>query len=304
MSRSHRAEGLVGSDDARPLTPSLLRGWPLPLEAGDSKRERGTVLVVAGTTRTAGAAMLAGVAALRAGAGRLQIATVEASAAALSVAVPEALIEGLPATAGGSIEPASASARLDARVRRADAVLIGPGFDDPEATSALLSWLLGRVGPDAVVVVDALALRSVGSIDDGAMRELAGRAAFTPNRDEASALVGEGQSDAEPGDLGWRAAKRYGAVVTVQGRIAAPDGRRWAAASDVAGLGTSGSGDVLAGLVAGAAARCGDAAQATCWGTYLHLAAGERLSRERATIGFLARELLEAVPAVLSEVAP
>jgi ADP-dependent NAD(P)H-hydrate dehydratase len=270
------------------------------MDPGDSKHERGTVLVVAGTTRTSGAAVLSGLAALRAGAGRLQIATVEPSAAAMSVAVPEALIEGIAATAGGSLDPAVATDRLVERVRRADAVLIGPGFDDLEATARLLPGLLDEIGPHAVLVVDALALRSIASVDEAVMRSLAGRTAFTPNPDEASALVPEATAGVSPSDLAGRAARRHGAVVTVQGQVAAPDGRRWAAEGG-AGLGTSGSGDVLAGLVAGAAARGGDAAQAACWGTYLHVAAGTRLGAEVGGVGYLARELLDTVPRVLAE---
>jgi NAD(P)H-hydrate repair Nnr-like enzyme with NAD(P)H-hydrate dehydratase domain len=59
---------------ARPLTPEFLRGWPLPLDPGDDKHDRGTVLVIAGSVRTPGAALLAGLAVLRAGAGRLRSA--------------------------------------------------------------------------------------------------------------------------------------------------------------------------------------------------------------------------------------
>jgi ADP-dependent NAD(P)H-hydrate dehydratase len=300
MSRSLPADPVAAGEE-HSLTPSLLRGWPLPLDPHDTKRERGTVLVVAGTTRTSGAGVLSGLAALRAGAGRLQIATVEPSAAAMSVAVPEALIESISATPDGSLDPAVAIERLAERARQADAVLIGPGFDDLGASARLLSGLLHEVGSGAVVVIDAVALRSVRSVDERLMRSLAGRAVFTPNPDEASALLPEAPAGAGAGDLAALAANMYGAVVTVHGHVAAPDGRRWVAADGVAGLGTSGSGDVLAGLVAGAAARSADAAQSACWGTYLHVAAGARLGTEIGGVGFLARELLDAAPRVLAE---
>src|SRR3954465_4838190 len=85
------------------ITPGLLRGWRLPDPAGD-KEARGTVLVVGGSRFTPGAVLLAGTAALRAGAGRLQLATHDDNAPALSIAVPEARVVGLPATPSGSVD--------------------------------------------------------------------------------------------------------------------------------------------------------------------------------------------------------
>lgn len=66
------------------------------------------------------------------------------------------------------------------------------------------------------------------------------------------------------------------------------------------GLGTSGSGDVLAGLVVGAAARCGDPAQAACWATYAHTKAADSLARRVGELSFLARELVGEIPAVMA----
>jgi ADP-dependent NAD(P)H-hydrate dehydratase len=81
--------------------------------------------------------------------------------------------------------------------------------------------------------------------------------------------------------------------------VAAHDGRRWRSGAGHPGLGTSGSGDVLAGLVAGVAARTGDAAQAACWGTLAHQLSGQRLGEQCSPLGFLARELIDAVvPAI------
>ena len=83
------------SQSEKVITPRLLRDWPLPDPRGD-KESRGTVLVVGGARFTPGAVLLAGVAALRAGAGRLQLAVNASTAAALSIAVPEAKVVGLP----------------------------------------------------------------------------------------------------------------------------------------------------------------------------------------------------------------
>jgi ADP-dependent NAD(P)H-hydrate dehydratase len=287
---------------AHALTRDLLRTWPLPLNEDDEKVDRGTVLVIAGSARTPGAPLLAGLGALRAGAGRVQIATVAATAPQLGVALPEALVLGLPATTAGAIDPEAAVELLHGPVGEAETVLLGPGYEDPEGTRVLLECLLPLVSPEALVVLDALAVKVASAQGTGA---LAGRLILTPNRQEALSLVGGDPSDRLLDDeLAVEASHRRGAVVTISGHVASPDGRRWTAARAVTGLGTSGSGDVRSGLVAGAAARCTDAAQAACWGTYVHIAAGACLAKRIGAVGYIARELLDEVPGVMERTMP
>ena len=83
--------------------------------------------------------------------------------------------------------------------------------------------------------------------------------------------------------------------------VAAADGRVWIDPCEVRGLGTSGAGDVLAGVAGGLAARCGDAAQAACWAAVTHRRAAQRLSRSVAPIGYLARQLADEVAPALAE---
>ena len=286
---------------ARPLTWEMLRGWPLPLNADDDKYDRGTVLVIAGSVRTPGAALLAGLGALRAGAGRVQIASVAAAAGPLGMAMPEALVQALPVTAAGAIDPTAAIDVLDGLIGAADTVLLGPGFDDLEATRSLLEDVLRLVSADALVVLDALALKTLPTEAMTAPRE---RVILTPNRQEALSLVGGGSSGLLDGQLVTAVARQRDAAVTLSGHVASHDGRRWRAETGVPGLGTAGSGDVRSGLVAGAAARCTDAAQAACWGTYLHVAAGARLAQRIGPVGYLARELLDEVPHVMQQAMP
>jgi len=92
-------------------------------------------------------------------------------------------------------------------------------------------------------------------------------------------------------------------VTTLYGQVATPDGRRWVEEGGDTGLGTSGSGDVLAGVVSGLLARGATPEQAACWATYVHAAAGQRLAARVGRVGFLARELVDEVPRVLSELA-
>lgn len=112
---------MPGGPDEEVITPHLLRRWPLPDPTGD-KLSRGTVLVVGGSRFNPGAVLLAGVAALRAGAGRLQLVVADESAVPLSIAVPEARVVGMPSGDNGLpdevLEPA----------RDADVIAIGPGW--------------------------------------------------------------------------------------------------------------------------------------------------------------------------------
>ncbi|MEW2384305.1 NAD(P)H-hydrate dehydratase [Micromonospora sp. NPDC047707] len=284
--------------DTPVITPALLRDWALPMPSG-GKESRGTVLVVGGSRFTPGAVLLAGVAALRAGAGVLQLAAAESTAAALSIQVPEALVVGLPETADGAVAGAGGD-RLGELVAEADVVAVGPGLKDIDETGLLLRTVLDAASRETALVLDAYALGALSHAPDllvGAGRPVV----LTPNLTEARHLLGR-----EPGDdLDAAAAElagRYDAVVSLYGHIAAPDGRGWREESGDAGLGTSGSGDVRAGLLAGLLSRGAAPAQAACWGAFAHAVSGQRLVPQYGRIGFLARELLDEIPHTLATV--
>lgn len=138
------------------ITPALLRDWALPVPTG-GKEARGTVLVVGGSRFTPGAVLLAGVAALRAGAGVLQLAAAESTAASLSIQVPEALVIGLPETGDGAVR-GDPGDLLRGLVAEADVVAVGPGLTDIEATGELLRLVLDAAGRETALVLDAYAL--------------------------------------------------------------------------------------------------------------------------------------------------
>src|SRR3954469_24847931 len=109
-----------------PLDLRRLREWPLPAIAEDAdKEERGRVVVVGGSREIGGAVQLAGVSALRAGAGKLVIATAASVGAQLGQAVPEARVVGIPEAEGGSLQ-ASGIDVLRPTLGQAAAVLVGP----------------------------------------------------------------------------------------------------------------------------------------------------------------------------------
>jgi len=293
---------------AEPVTPTLLRGWPLP-GGGAGKDDRGSVLVIGGARKTPGAALLAGTAALRAGAGRLTLAVAGSTAVQVAVALPEAGVVGLAETDDGAVKGNGVSALAD-ELGKAAAVLVGPGLDDMGETESLLRELLkleSGQGNDTddmpAIVLDAYALGCLPELVDD-LGPWAGRLILTPNITESGILLGRDVEDLHQ-DVA-EIAGRYRAVVSCQGVIAEdPDGtgdvRVWEITTGYGGLGTSGSGDILAGAIAGLRARGTSDAQATCWGTHLHAAAGDRLASRLGGLGYLARELADELPALMME---
>jgi hydroxyethylthiazole kinase-like uncharacterized protein yjeF len=277
------------------VTAGLLREWPLP-QPGSGKASRGRIVVVGGSTPTPGAVMLAGLAALRVGAGILALGVAEPVAAAVAAAVPEASVTGLPEV---SSRAASTDA-LSGLVERADCVVVGPGLDDPEVSARIVDAALDAIPDEAVVVLDAFALGVLPGL--AGVDRFAGRCVLTPNPAEAARMLERDDvSDEDGPKVAVAIAERYGAVVSYENWVAEPDGPCRTVPVGHAGLGTSGSGDVLAGAIGGLLARGADPARAACWGTYLHAVSGDRLAARVGRLGFLARELVDELPLVIVE---
>jgi ADP-dependent NAD(P)H-hydrate dehydratase len=278
------------------VTPALLRDWRLP-DPGNSKHGRGRLLVVGGAAKTPGAAMLAGLAALRVGAGHLQLAVARSAAVQVAVAIPESGVIGLPEAAGGSVGGHGAG-QLAAALSGIDSLLVGSGLDDADETAALLRKLTPLLDDETTVVLDAYALGVLCDLDE-VRSAFAGRWVLTPNSEEAARLLGDEPDDIADGVA--EIARRYQAVVSCSGVVAEPGGRRYEVPAGNVGLATSGSGDVLAGCVTGLLARGANALEAACWATYLHASAGDRLAGRVGPLGFLGRELLDELPPLLLE---
>jgi hydroxyethylthiazole kinase-like uncharacterized protein yjeF len=266
------------------------------------KESRGSILVIGGSSETLGAVQLAAEAALRAGAGKLQVATARSVAPFAATALPEALVRRLPETQRGAIR-ADAADEVRDLAESASVVLLGPGMIDTEETQALGAALLPSLsGP---LVLDALGLACV-TAEATCLVHLGGRAVLTPNPKElALSLHRDPDELGDPAASAQELAEAAGAVVGLGGEtswVIAPDGRRWRDESGGAGLGVSGSGDVRAGITAGLLARGADPVQSAVWAAYLHGRAGERLAAAVGRLGFLARELPPEVPRVIAEI--
>lgn len=286
----------------------LDRAWldrhPLPSPAiGGDKNARGRVLVVGGAEFVPGALRLTGEAALRAGAGKLQMATVRAAAMSLAVLMPEAAMIALPADDDGEIA-SGAIELLGERLANCDTLVLGPGMSASERTEQLVAALLRGASAGQTIVLDAAALTCAGNLGT-LVAAHEGRVIMTPHYGEMAYLTG---IDAEtiandPVAAAERVAEQFNAIVVLKGAQTVLAGAGEEAAlfeGGSAGLATSGSGDVLAGVIGGIAARGAVPFTAAGWGVFIHGAAGEHAAKEIAEIGFLARDLLPAIPKLIA----
>jgi hydroxyethylthiazole kinase-like uncharacterized protein yjeF len=263
-----------------------LAAHPLPALDG-TKDDRGTAVVVGGGPGCPGAAILAAVAALRAGAGKVQIVTHPTLVGPVSIAVPEAYVTGWT----GQTPPAELEPLLDG----ATSVLVGPGLDDSAADTA--RHLAKILEPATPLLVDALALP--------ALPELTGHHLIAlPNANEAREIAGLLDIDTDDDDvLARELAQSLDAVVAVRGTttVVASALEQWASVGDPA-LGTAGSGDVLAGFAAGLTARHLAPLTATAWAVAAHATAGAIARRGHTSTGYLARELLDVLAPAVAEI--
>ncbi|MWV48388.1 NAD(P)H-hydrate dehydratase [Rathayibacter sp. VKM Ac-2803] len=273
----------------------LERDWPLPAAEG-SKHARGDVVIIGGARKTPGAAILAGIAALRVGAGRITLCVAESVASATAVALPECGVIPLEESRSGSITGRGLDA-LSGELGSADVVLVGPGLDDPKATASTLRALVPLLRDVPAVHLDAFPLGILPG-QRRVARALAGRLLLTPNSEEGARLLGGDVDDLEQAALAI--ARRYDAVVSLSNVIADPGGTVLRVIGEHSGLATAGSGDVLAGATAGLRARGAAGVAAAAWGTHLHTEADTRLAARLGPAGYLAREIPGEFPALLA----
>ena len=258
-------------------------------------------MVVGGSLEVPGALLLAGVAALRAGAGKLQIAGPRSAATALGAALPEARVFSLPETGDGFLDR-KAGTRVAESAGEANAVLVGPGMLNEDAIRSFMEALLPRLAGKQVVI-DAIALSALRGGRFRFTEDM--QVVLTPNPTEMAKITGATKEAVEQ-DLRGTAmtvAEDLNAVVVLKGPetfIATPYGEVFRYSEGDVGLATSGSGDILSGILAGLLARRATLDQAVVWAVDLHGAAGNRLKRRIGPVGFLASELSDEVPGLMS----
>ena len=291
-----------------PIDADLLRRMPLPWpEEHTDKDSRGKVLIAGGSATSAGAVTLSGLAALRAGAGKVTLAVPQSLALAIAVDFPEAGVDGFAVTAKGYPSPRKASEKIGALASKADAFLLGPGLSD-EASAQKLAQMLLQSSVGVNFVIDAMCLTGLWDQQQTVSRH-SGKVVITPHPGEMAALTGLSKEhiNTKPIRVAEEVAGHLQCIVVLKGSatvIAQPDGPTYLYKGGGVGLATSGSGDVLAGTLAGLVARGAKPIEAAVWSVYLHGEAGRRLAERVGPLGFLARELPAEIPGLMRELGP
>lgn len=272
---------------------------PAQLAVDADKRARGTVLVVAGAVGTSGAASLAATGALRAGAGLVTVAVpdpVRTEVAARTDA--GVMVRGVAATDDGEL--AGAGDLPDPS--EVDVVVAGPGLGRGSGVREVVEHLRGSAHR---LVLDADAL-NVHREDPQTLADHTGDLVLTPHERELARIGG---GDDGPDAWAHRVervpdlAARYRATIVAKGPgtlVAAPDGRVWVCPHGGPALGSGGTGDALAGIVAAAIAGADDVPLAVAQAVWWHAVAGQRVGADRAGRA-TATDLLAALPGVLGD---
>ncbi|WP_447756195.1 NAD(P)H-hydrate dehydratase [Sphingopyxis fribergensis] len=285
-----------------PLDTAWLKANPLPDHHENvDKNGRGRLLVIGGCRRVPGGMLLTAEAAFRAGAGKVTIATIASAAIAIGIAFPSCAVVALPETESGEISPESADLLL-AELELHDAVVFGPAMIDEDIVGSLLGALLPALPDDMFLLLDAFALRAAADHVE-AIRIRGAHVVLTPHEGELAALLGIARDivSGDPAAALAEAAERFGCAVMVKGstsHLIAGD-MSLSYAGGGLGLAVSGSGDILAGLIASLGAQGLSPLDAAAWGIWLHGEAGRRLSETMGSLGFLARELPPLVPGLM-----
>lgn len=274
---------------ARPMLP------PRPL--GAHKGTFGTALVVAGSLRYPGAALLAGKAAYKSGAGLVTVATPKTVQPMLAGHLPEATWLPLPTEDGWIV--ATAAKLITANLERITTLLIGPGLGLVEGTGEFVGKLLKADLPP--LVIDADGLKLLAAYKDWHRRFVLD-AVLTPHPGEMAILTEMKVEEIQAARIETveRFAKIWNQVVVLKGAftvVAAPDGRTAVLPLATPALARAGTGDVLAGLISGLRAQGAPAYEAACAGVWLHGQAGLRAATALGgSARVLAGDLLAHLP--------
>ena len=271
-----------------------------PRPAASNKGNFGHVLVLGGSTGKAGAAAMAGMAVLRAGAGLSTVATAKSVLATVAGFHPELMTEPLEETEAGSISMAALNqGRLDALVKAKTVLAVGPGISRYPETSELVRAVVRKY--KLPIVLDADGLNAFEG-RAGELKGTPGHLVITPHPGEMARLAASTIPAVQHDRLNVARtfAREHGLIVVLKGHrtlIAQPDGTVWVNTTGNPGMATGGTGDILTGMVAGLIAQNPDRiAEAVITAVHLHGLAGDVASESVGEHSLVATDLLKALP--------
>ncbi len=296
-------EAIVSSMRLHVITARDLASLLGPRAADSNKGNYGHVLVVGGSRGKAGSVAMAGMAALRAGAGLSTVATAESALPTVAGFHPELMTEPLAETVEGTIA-ASAGQRLEALLKGKSVLAIGPGISQFPETSELVRTLVSKV--NVPIVLDADGLNAFdGRAQDLKGGELSGKGRLlmiTPHPGEMARLAECSIADVQKDRLGVARmfAREHELIVVLKGNrtlVVQPDSEAWVNTTGNPGMSTGGTGDILTGMVAGMIAQHPNhALRAVIGAVHLHGLAGDVMRESIGEHSMVATDLLRGLP--------
>ncbi|MGB2607173.1 MAG: NAD(P)H-hydrate dehydratase [Candidatus Sulfotelmatobacter sp.] len=278
---------------ARDIAPLI---GPRPPDS--NKGSFGHVLVVGGSLGKSGAAAMAGMAALRAGAGLSTVATPKSVLGTVAGFHPELMTEPLPETDAGTIST-NALDQIEGLAKGKSVLAIGPGISRDPQTAELVRNLIAKLNVSTVLDADGLnAFEGRGSDLNGKGRTLV----ITPHPGEMARLVGGTIAGVQNDRLAVarNVAREHELIVVLKGHrtlVVKPDGEAWVNTTGNPGMATGGTGDILTGLVAGMIAQHPkDAFMAVLAAVHLHGLAGDVMRETVGEHSLVATDLLAGLP--------
>jgi NAD(P)H-hydrate epimerase len=278
---------------ARDIAPLI---GPRPLAA--NKGSFGHVLVVGGSLGKAGSVAMAGMAALRTGAGLSTVATPKSLLATVAGFHPEVMTEPLAETGAGTIS-IGATEPMDALIKGKTVLAVGPGISRNPETSEFVRNLVTKCNTSLVLDADGL------NAFEGRAEELTGKGrtlVITPHPGEMARLTASTVAAVQRDriNVARTFAREHELIVVLKGHrtlIAEPDGRVWINTTGNPGMATGGTGDILTGMVAGFIAQNPEhIAEAVVAAVHLHGLAGDVACESMGEHSLVATDLLKALP--------
>jgi len=269
-----------------------------PRPAESNKGKYGHVLVIGGSVGKAGSVAMAGMAALRAGAGLSTVATAKSALPTVAGFYPELMTEPLPETDAGTIAT-SAGVRIEELLKSMTVAAIGPGTSRDPHTATLVRSLVAHQKIPLVVDADGL------NAFEGHTTELNGSGrvlVITPHPGEMARLCGCSVSDVQKDRLGMarKFAREHELIVVLKGHrtlVVQPDGEVWVNTTGNPGMSTGGTGDILTGMVAAMSAQNPkEPLMAVCAAVHLHGLAGDVMRESLGEHSLVATDLLRGLP--------
>ena len=285
-------------------TPNDLERLFRDRKRDSNKGSFGHVLIVGGSIGKAGAAAMAGIAALRAGAGLSTVATAKSVLTNVAGFFPELMTEPLEETDTGSIST-GAGVRIEELLKTITVLAIGPGISrDPHTATLVRSLVATQTVP---MVIDADGLNAFQHHN----HELNGKGkilVITPHPGEMARLTGLAIPDVQKDRIGVARAfaKEHQVIVVLKGHrtlIAEPDGKVWVNTTGNPGMATGGTGDILTGMAAGLMAQYPvNRLRAVLGAVYLHGLAGDIMREKVGELPLIATDLLRGLPEAIARV--